>query len=202
VHKDMNVEVIRSFIAIELPEELKADLKSLQNSLITNRQDWMKWVSPDSIHLTLKFLGDIATDKIDEIIMAMEESSAGIPPFSLQIEGLGVFPNLKRIQVVWVGLTGELNYLNTIQENIENNLAILGYPAEGREFTPHLTLGRVRYAIPPAEQQKFVEIFNKTAFESVHKIDIKSINLMKSQLTPRGAIYTRIGMVPLKSIVP
>jgi len=199
---NMNVEVIRSFIAIELPAELKADLTGLQDSLKTNRQDWMKWVSPNSIHLTLKFLGDITTDKIAEIIMAMEESSEGIPPFGLEMKGLGIFPNMKRIQVVWVGLTGELNSLKTLQENIENNLAILGYPAEGREFTPHLTLGRVRFNIPPAEQQKFVELLNRTNFASIHKIGVNSINLMKSELTPRGAIYTRIGIVPLKFIIP
>lgn len=192
----MNDEVIRSFIAIELPEALKTDLTQLQNSLKTGRQEWMKWVSPDSIHLTLKFLGDIVTDKTGEILMAMEESVAGIPSFTLQIKGLGVFPNLRRIQVVWVGLTGDLNYLKTIQQNIENDLAILGYPAEGREFTPHLTLGRVRYAIPPAELQKFTELLSAD-FESNHKIEVNSINLMKSQLTPRGAVYTKIGTVAL-----
>ena len=192
------MDLVRSFIAFELPAGLKADLGELQRLLKNNRYDWIKWVNPDSIHLTLKFLGDITTDKIDEIMMAIQESIGGIPPFVIQVKGLGVFPNLKRIQVVWVGLAGDLGYLKILQENIENNLAILGYPAEGREFTPHLTLGRVRFAIPPVEQQKFVELLNNTNFASVHEIKVDSVNLMKSLLTPQGAIYTRIGSAALK----
>jgi RNA 2',3'-cyclic 3'-phosphodiesterase len=193
----MSIEIIRSFIAIELPEALKADLTQLISSLKTNRQDWIKWVNPDSTHLTLKFLGDIATDKIEEILMAVKESVQGIPPFSLQINRMGVFPDLKKIQVIWVGLTGDLEALKTLQQNIENNLEILGYPVEGRKFTPHLTLGRVRYAIPSAEQPKFTEQISKTRFESTHRIEVNSVNLIKSQLTPRGAIYTKIGSVEL-----
>jgi len=80
------MEIIRTFIAIELPEEIKSDLKKLQDSLKTGRQDWAKWVSPDSIHLTLKFLGDVASDKIDEIVMAIEEAATGSRPGSLRLE--------------------------------------------------------------------------------------------------------------------
>jgi RNA 2',3'-cyclic 3'-phosphodiesterase len=194
----MAIELIRSFIAIELPPEVKSDLDSLQKMLITKQQDWIKWVSPESMHITLKFLGDVASDKIDEIKMGIEESSVGIPPFNLQIKGLGVFPNLKRMQIIWVGIAGDISYLKQIQKNIENNLSILGYPAENREFTPHLTLGRIRYSIPPLDQQKLAQLIEGYNFTSSHEIQVNSINLMKSQLTPRGPIYTRMGIIPLK----
>jgi 2'-5' RNA ligase len=190
------METIRSFIAIELPEEIRVELSKLQNALKTKEQNYMKWVSIESIHLTLKFLGDITSDKSGEILEAMAESIVGIPYFSLRIQELGVFPNLKRIQVVWVGINGEIDKLRQIQGHLEENLAILGYPAEEREFTPHLTLGRTRFQPPPA----FAERLSATKFESKTKIEVKSINLIRSQLTPTGAIYSRLGSVNLKSL--
>lgn len=195
------MELIRSFIAIELPEEIRTELGQVQASLKTKEQTWMKWVNPDSIHLTLKFLGDIAADKVKEILEAMTESVSDIPAFHLQIQDLGVFPGLKKIRVVWVGITGDLSSLRQIQNNIETNLSILGYPAEEREFTPHLTLGRVRFQIPSTEQQKFVTLLTSSKYKSAYEIKVGNINLMKSRLTSAGAIYTKIGSVPLKPVL-
>ncbi len=196
----MNVEVIRSFIAIELPDEIKTELKRLQDALKAGNPSWLKWVGTDSIHLTLKFLGDITSDKIEEITMAITDAANGIGQFSLKMEGLGTFPNLKRIQVVWVGLSGDLDKLSRLQQQIEANMAILGYPEEGREFTPHLTLARVRYQPLPAELQKFTQLLSSTRVLNTGKIEVKAVNLMKSQLTPQGAIYSKLGSVVLKII--
>jgi RNA 2',3'-cyclic 3'-phosphodiesterase len=192
------MDSIRSFIAIELPDELRVELSKLQNSLILSQQNWVKWVKPDSIHLTLKFLGDISAGQIKEITQAIEEGTSEIPPFTLQIKDLGVFPNLKRIQVVWVGLDGDLERLTKLQQRIEENMVILGYPAEERDFTPHLTLGRVRFQPPPLDLQKFTKLITETKFESRIKIDVSTVHLMKSQLTPQGAIYNKLNSVNLK----
>ncbi|MBA7709959.1 RNA 2',3'-cyclic phosphodiesterase [subsurface metagenome] len=100
------MERIRSFIAIELPDELRLELGQLEAQLKSGEQSWVKWVDPNSIHLTLKFLGNIAIDRTAEITGAMEEAARGIPPFNLGVKDLGVFPNLKRAQVAWVGLNG------------------------------------------------------------------------------------------------
>ena len=194
------METVRAFIAIELPDEVRREIGKLQDSFKVGRQDFVKWVSPDSIHLTLKFLGDIIIEKVPEIISGIEDSVIGIPPFTLRVEGVGVFPGLKRIQVIWVGLAGDLNYLRSIQKSIEENLFVLGYPEEEREFTPHLTLGRVRFQPAPEEQQKFAKLLTSVGFNSTYKINVASINLMKSQLTPKGAIYTKLGSVNLKHI--
>jgi 2'-5' RNA ligase len=195
----MPMKTVRSFIAIELPEETRKEIGSLQTRLKMNDQNYIKWVSPDSMHLTLKFLGDIDTAKTGEILEAIEESVAGVSPFRLKISGLGVFPNLKRIQVVWVGISGEINTLRQIQNDIETILAVLGYPEEGREFTPHLTLGRVRYSVPSQDMMKFANIITSTIFEIPGEIIVDSINLIESQLRPSGAIYTKIGSAQLKS---
>ena len=92
------MEQIRSFIAIELPDELKLELAQLEARLKLGEQSWVKWVDPYSIHLTLKFLGSIAADRVGEITRAMEEAVQGIPPFHLEVKDLGVFPNLRRVR--------------------------------------------------------------------------------------------------------
>ena len=138
------MEQIRSFIAIELPDELKSGLIQLEARLKLDKQPWVKWVNPASIHLTLKFLGNIAVDRTGEITRAMEEAVQGISPFHLEVKELGVFPNLRRVQVAWVGISGEVDKLSQLQKRIETTLTPLGFAPESRAFTPHLTLARLR----------------------------------------------------------
>jgi 2'-5' RNA ligase len=192
------MEQIRSFIAIELPDEVKSALAQLQTQLKTGKQLPVKWVDPYSIHLTLKFLGNIDLNKIREVTGAMEAAAQGISPFKLEIKDLGVFPNLKRVRVVWVGVSGEVAQLSQLQQRTESNLVPLGFAREARSFTPHLTLARVREQASPDEQQSFGELIASTKFETVYEFDVDSINLMKSQLTREGAIYSRISSIKLK----
>jgi len=192
------MEQVRSFVAIELPEELKAGLTQLQAQLKSGEQPWVKWVDPYSIHLTLKFLGNITVDRIGEITRAMEEAAQGIPPFQLTVKGLGVFPNLRRVQVAWVGISGELDKLSQLQQRIESNLARLGFAPESRPFTPHLTLARLRDQASLDERQRFGQLIADARFEAGYTIEVDTVSLMRSQLTREGAIYSRISSVGLK----
>jgi len=192
------MEQVRSFIAIELPDELKQELVQLQNQLKLGNQSGVKWVDPCAIHLTLKFLGSVAVDRIDEITRAMEEAVQGIHPFQLKLRELGVFPNLRRVQVAWVGLNGEVDKLSHLQQRIESSLAPLGFAPESRKFTPHLTLARLRNQASLNERQAFGQLIASTKFEAIQGIQVDAVNLMKSQLTREGAIYSRISSVGLK----
>jgi len=192
------MEQVRSFIAIELPDELKVGLSQLQAGLKLGEQSWVKWVDPYSIHLTLKFLGNIAVDRIGEITGAMEAAAQGISPFHLEVKELGAFPNLKRVQVVWVGITGEVDRLGQLRQRLESNLAPLGFAPESRAFTPHLTLARLRDRASPDERQRFGQLIANTRFEAAYSVEVDAINLMRSQLTREGAIYSRINSVGLK----
>ena len=192
------MEQIRSFIAIELPDEVKSVLAQLQAQLKTGKQLPVKWADPYNIHLTLKFLGNIDVNKIREITGAIEAAAQGISPFHLEVKDLGVFPNFKRTRVVWVGVSGEVAQLSQLQQRIESNLAPLGFAPESRSFTPHLTLARVRERASPDEQQSFGQLIASTKFETVYGFSVDSINLMKSELTREGAIYSRIRSVKLK----
>ena len=192
------MEQIRSFIAIELPDELKLGLTQLQSRLKLAKQPWAKWVDPYSIHLTLKFLGNIVIDRIGEITRAIEDAAQGITPFHLEVKELGVFPNMRRVQVIWVGVSGEVDKLGQLQQGIESNLAHLGFAPESRPFSPHLTLARLRDRAPFDERQRFGQLIAGTKFEAVYAIEVDAISLMRSQLTREGAIYSRISSVGLK----
>jgi 2'-5' RNA ligase len=192
------MEQVRCFIAIGLPEEVKAGLARLQAQLKSGNQPGVKWVDPYGIHLTLKFLGNVAMNRTDGITGAMGKAAQGVSPFRLKVEGLGVFPNLQRVQVVWVGMSGEVDRLVQLQQRIESNLAELGFAPEGRRFTPHLTLARLRDRVSLDERQEFGQLIADTKFEAAYTFNVSAINLMRSQLTREGAIYSRIGSVELK----
>ncbi|GAI55982.1 unnamed protein product, partial [marine sediment metagenome] len=126
-----------------------------------------------------------------------EEAIQGISPFRLEVKDLGVFPNLRRVQVAWVGISGEVDKLSQLQRHLESNLARLGFAPESRPFTPHLTLARLRNRASLDERQSFGQLIATTRFEAVYTIKVDAINLMRSQLTREGAIYSRISSVGL-----
>ena len=191
------MEQIRSFIAIELPDEVKSALTQLQAQLKTGKPSSIKWADPYGIHLTLKFLGNIAVDKVSEITGAIEEAAQGISSFHLKVKGLGAFPNFKRVRVVWVGVEGELAPLKQLQQRIESNLVPLGFAPESRPFTPHLTLARLREQASPDARENFGQLLADTSFETTYGFKVDSVNLMRSELTREGAIYSRLSLVTL-----
>ena len=195
----MNNQQIRSFIAIELPEEVKTGLNRLQAELKLPQHTFVKWVAPEGIHLTLKFLGNISPQKVAEIINVMEQASQGISPFQLQITEVGAFPNMRQPRVLWLGIKGELDKLIAWQKRIDNGLIPLGFAKETRPFTPHLTLARLREGVSPEDRRDFGELVMKTPVEVNFKVNVNSLSLMKSQLLPGGAVYSRLAEVKLKS---
>jgi 2'-5' RNA ligase len=191
------MEQVRSFIAIELPDELKQELGRLQARLRVDKPR-VRWVEPGNIHLTLKFLGDIPQASIEPVTRVLTECAAKITPFKLTVQQLGAFPDIRRVQVVWVGLGGELEKAGQLQKLIEANLSSLGFPAEQRPFSPHLTLGRLGNEALPFERQRFGELILGTTFECRGIITVNCIQLMRSQLTSQGAIYSKISSAELK----
>ena len=158
----------------------------------------VKWVETGNIHLTLKFLGDINTEITGRITLALEKAARGTPPFDIEVSGPGVFPNMKRVQVIWIGLAGELEKLGLLQKRIEESLIPLGFPAETRPFTAHLTLARVRDYARPDDRLKLGQLIADTNFETKYRINVNAFHLMRSQLTREGPIYSKISTVTLK----
>ena len=192
------MEQIRSFIAIELPPEVRQALTGLQAKLKAGDGRQVKWVEPENMHLTLQFLGNIDAGIVDNIASAIRQAAIGTHPFQLEVGGLGVFPNTQRVSVIWVGLTGDMEKLVGLQKSIGANLAPLGFKPETRPFTPHLTLGRVKDYCRPPERAALGQVIARTAFNNKYRVTVTAVNLMQSRLTREGPIYSRLAAVVLK----
>lgn len=190
---------IRSFIAIELPGEVKAGLHQLQSELKSAKHDFIKWVAPEGIHITLKFLGNISSRKVTEITKAMEEASRNASCFQLELSKLGAFPNLRQPRVLWLSVGGEVDKLIALQQCIDAALSPLGFVQETRPFAPHLTLARLRERSSPQDRRDFGELVMKTPVEVNYKINVGSVSLMRSQLLPSGAVYSCLAEGKLES---
>ncbi len=188
---------VRSFIAIELPEDIKAALQQLQNTLKAQSPREVRWVDPGGIHLTLKFLGDVETERLEAITQAISEVTQKMPPFRLVLQGTGCFPNLRRPRVIWVGVQGDLEPLGRLQEGIEESMAALGFAREDRAYTPHLTLGRVREGARGHDVQRLGEQIGALKWQGSGEFSVGSVHLIRSDLTPRGAIYTKLASAKL-----
>jgi len=187
------METWRTFIAIELDSILKASLRHAQDRLrtqITPRS--VRWVQVAGIHLTLKFLGDTPVEKVDGVKEALTQAVEDVGPFRLAARGLGCFPNTRKPRVVWVGVEEPLGVLSRLQKAVEAHVSPLGFPAERRAFSPHLTLGRVQQYASPSEVRQIGDAVSGGVFETLGEMKVKAVSYIKSDLTPRGAVYTRL----------
>jgi 2'-5' RNA ligase len=193
----MAAEKVRAFVAIELPDGWKAALGRLTQQLRNTGSNPVKWVAPESIHLTLKFFGDIPVNRIEAILGTLEAAAVGVTPFRIRTGNLGVFPGVRQCRVAWIGLEGDLDTLGSLQQSIEAALEPLGFPREKRTFTPHLTLVRVRDSARPEERMRFGEAFLRSRLAATEPLEVTGFSLMQSRLTPQGATYRRLGKVEL-----
>jgi RNA 2',3'-cyclic 3'-phosphodiesterase len=188
----------RLFVAVELTSGVKGELARLQERLKkTCGFCPARWVSVDNIHLTLNFLGDVDISLLKAVKATVKQAGDEFPPFELSMTDTGVFPNLERPHVVWVGLGGDTSKLAAVQKRLEGLVEVLGFRPEDRSFSPHLTLARVRDEATPADIKRLGEAIGQTRCEKDCSIPIDSISLIRSQLTPDGPIYTVIFNAPL-----
>ena len=185
---------IRTFIALELPPSLISLLAKVQEDLQSMGLR-AKWVRPENIHLTLKFLGNINPADIDNIGGAMVDAVGDIETFNLVAGGIGVFPGINRPRVIWVGLKGQIQLLFALQRLLEDNLAALGYKKEKRPFKGHLTLGRFRQTVNPDTIRHIMREYANLYSE---EFTANRIILFKSDLKPTGAVYSQLLQAVLK----
>lgn len=190
------MDYIRSFISIDLPESIRDELKNIQQNF---RKDFpgFKWVSIASIHLTLKFLGNVAENQLDPIKKELQRIADKQTAFRLSLKDTGLFPNIRRPRVVWVGLGDDTETLIQLQEHIDSALIPMGFIPEKRKFTPHLTLARIPEGLKPAELEDFGKQWTSAKIRPGFNFAANSVNLMKSTLKPTGAIYDILAVFPL-----
>ena len=161
---------LRTFIAIEFDQEVRDGLSRVQGKFKRSAPDGaVKWVNPEAVHLTLKFLGDTPVSKISKVADALAAACEGLDAFDLSIEGRGCFPNCRRPRVIWVAvrdLSGST--LVRLHAAIEQIVSPLGFPTEERGFSPHLTFGRIARSASPAAEAAIGQLIKKSSSSRSH----------------------------------
>lgn len=154
----------------------------------------VKWVEPENIHVTLKFLGQIPEGRLEALFRGVQEGVEGFSSFSIGLSQVGAFPNLRRPRVIWIGVERGREELIRLQQSLERHICEHGFPKEKRKFSPHLTLGRVKSSMGI---EALAEKIKGTEFTS-EEIRVEQVVVMKSDLTPKGPIYTPLKRFSLK----
>jgi 2'-5' RNA ligase len=183
---------MRTFIAIPLPTECIILLEQIQQDLRRHNAE-VRWVAIPSIHLTLKFLGEVPAERMPRLAEALASGAIFTAPFELSLERLGCFPNVKNPRIVWCGVDGETDELARLQKQVDADCEGMGFPPENRQFKPHLTLGRVngRWNLQPLLNH----IKMGTDLRCVFRVD--HFNVYRSVLKPQGAEYTVLHTIAL-----
>ncbi len=188
------MEGIRSFIAIEIPQPFQVAIGDLQNTLRRTEAE-VKWVRPEGIHLTLKFLGSIREEDLERISQAISPLVREWEPFELRIRGLGCFPSSRNPRVIWIGIDQGGKEVSALERVVEDTMALLNFAPESRTFTPHLTLGRVRSS---KERSSLIRAMESRKDSEVGTFRAKEVHLFRSELRPSGAVHTKLRTYPMK----
>ena len=178
-------ESIRSFIAVPIPPEAAAQLRAAQEQL-RRAAPTVRWVNPDGFHITLKFLGGVQPDRLQQTWEAVDSALSNAASFTMNFHGIGAFPGQSRPRVIWAGVTDGGPELTALAARVEHVCVGVGFEPEARPFRPHLTLGRAREAKPHPDLSAAIA---RLAQEALGAVPVDRVLLMKSELTPRGAIY-------------
>lgn len=185
-------EMIRTFICIDLPEQVKSQIAELQAELKKASRGSISWVKPANIHLTLRFLGDVAAERQAELRACVERIAAQYAPFPLAVGSTGVFPNTRNPRVFWVGVKGSTEQLLPLQKGLETELRAAGFGKEDKPFSPHITIGRARQG----GAREVSEALDRTSFPDT-ALPVEEIIVMRSDLKPTGPIYSKLAVVKL-----
>jgi len=192
---------VRSFVAVDLGAAVKSRLSEVQRQLkATVPSGSVRWVQPDSVHLTLKFLGDVPAERVDEIAAALRQTCEPLLPLSFAVGGAGCFPDLRRPNVVWIGVDDPTRHLLALQQAVEKALNPLGFPPESRPFKPHLTLGRTQRSAPGADLRAVGDRVGALNVGALGQVEVREILLMRSDLSPGGARYTPLARISLGGV--
>ena len=182
-------EVWRVFCAVELPTEVRAKLKEHIEKLRRQVSEVAaSWSRVENIHLTLKFFGNVATDKVVAISAAASQSVKEFSAFQIEIGGTGVFPRPSRAQVLWIGISDPSGKLSALQQKLENECADAGFPKEDRAYRPHLTIARIRRS---EGARRLAETHLNMQFNSM-PLRVEELLLFRSQLSSKGSKYTAL----------
>jgi 2'-5' RNA ligase len=186
------METWRLFISIDLPLGVKKNLFEFGKHFESDIG--VKWTPLENNHLTLKFLGNVPSDRVSEIKDKLEEVSRKFPEFEMVVKEVGAFPSLTRPRIIWAGITKGREEVKKLQKAVEQALKEMGFPQEEREFSPHVTIARVKLA---KDIKKLTTILQKETHREFGKVLVEEIFIMRSKLTQPAPKYSRVAQVKL-----
>lgn len=196
--------MIRCFIAVELDDVLRTALAEVQRRVrgaidkAVGHEAKVQWVRPDSIHVTIKFLGDVEERHIDAITQALQGIASGHCAGTVEVVGLGVFPDLRNPRVCWVGLREGADRLIRLAADVDTALEKLEFPREFRPYSPHLTLARIKEGGRTVGRVLDQQGLLAKEGGVIGRLSVRALALMKSELRPAGAVYSRLAEIALK----
>ena len=188
---------VRLFVACEVPEDVKESIGTLIDDLRDRSGNAVRWIRPEGVHVTLKFLGEVPVKQLPAIKLGIQEAVVGHSPFELEFSNIGTFGGREGLRIMWVGIAGDVLRLEALVRAVNAALAVVGFEPERRPFRPHLTLGRVRDEIGTRQRAEIEVQVGKTvvpasSWRTTH------VSLMRSRLTPQGAAYEVLATFPLR----
>ena len=190
-------ETLRTFIALPLPDEWIGQLAETIAELSRALPYGVRWVSPSGIHLTLKFLGATDSRIVPRVMDAIADNFAEASPPLLSLSVLGTFPGGRNPRVIWAGVSGGAEGLEDLHHRAEQAVSGLGWSEDGRPFRPHLTLGRVRDRVNARQRQAMSDAVARARLPAIRSWRPDTVRLYRSELTPRGALYSSLGEVQI-----
>ena len=194
-----DTEMLRTFIALPLPRTWIDALASVIEELSELVPSGVRWVDPNGIHLTLRFLGSTEPGVVPRIVDGLRRDFSHAAPPELTLAGLGTFPPRRNPRVVWAGVSGQMDFLSGLHTLTEALVGSLGWASEGRPFRPHLTLGRMRDRASDAQRRRLLEVISAAEIPRTPPWRPGQVRLYRSLLTPSGPIYSSLGDVELNS---
>lgn len=186
---------VRVFVAVGLSAEARQQLVDAVGRIRSEIPDGIQWARPEGMHLTLKFLGNIPSSRVAPLVQCLGPVAAASRPFTLELAGLGMFPNRRAPRVLWAGTSGGLEALSSLQQATETAVTALGHRPEERPFRPHITLGRPRRSLSDAQRGRIGEVVSKLSPPAPVSWPVESVEVMRSELHPSGSRYTVLASV-------
>jgi 2'-5' RNA ligase len=190
--------MLRSFIAVKIPHEIQnAIARSIAPLQKTLPKPIVRWVASENVHLTLKFLGDVSPANLELLAEALKVEAGNHEAFFIPVGTLGAFPSPRRARILWIGLEAPAA-LKALTRGVEAAAARLGYGAEIRPFSPHLTIGRVGQNVSTADLQRISAAIAGMNVGALGTVLVDAVHIFKSDLLPGGSVYTLLYSLPMK----
>jgi 2'-5' RNA ligase len=188
---------VRLFVACEVPDDVKETIGEVIENLRSRSGTAVRWIRPEGVHVTLKFLGEVPTKKLPAVKLAIQEAVVGHSPFELEFSNIGTFGGREGLRIMWVGIAGDVLRLEALVRAVNAALAVVGFEPERRPFRPHLTLGRVRDEISTRNRAEIEVAVGKVTVPQV-SWRTAQVSLMRSRITNQGASYEVLATFPLR----